>query len=400
MECDSAFRRLANRNSFIDGLERQGYTLDFVGGHLVVYGLPYLDSKGELSYGDMASPVDLKGDFEIDRPTSHQVWFRGETPYGTNGRPLPISATANQREITAAFICQLSFSLKVEGQQYESFEEKISTYLNALTGPAREKFDAVPQLALDMRVVDTDYPLLLPDTMSARDGLNDLARRLAGVKVGIVGLGGTGSYILDFLAKTHLKLIRLYDDDIVHLHTLFRMPGANGARALGQKKVEVLYGTYSSFHTGLEVRAEKISEANVHSLTDLAFVFVAVDDGPSRDLICRHLNDHSIPFVDVGMGLYRAPSGPLNGMIRIAGGDASDASELLGTAYLPSANAVDNEYRRQPQIGELNALNAALAVVRFKQSMQFFEKDHTDRANVFEIATLDLDHYKGNEVPR
>ena len=56
MECDSEFRRLANRNKFIDDLEKQGYAVDFVGNHLVIYGLPYLDHKGALCYGDVATP--------------------------------------------------------------------------------------------------------------------------------------------------------------------------------------------------------------------------------------------------------------------------------------------------------------------------------------------------------
>ena len=394
MECDSEFRRLASRNQFVLDLEKQGYAVDFVGNHLVIYGLPYLDNKGELRFGDLASPVDLKADYEIDRPVSHQVWFRGEVPYDASGVPLKISAVSNPRDITEHFKCLLSFSLKIEGRAYESFAEKIATYLEVLTAPAKKKFNALPQSEIQRRAAEVESPLRYPDTMSARDGINDLARRLVGVKIGIVGLGGSGSYILDFLAKTHLQLIRIYDDDIVHVHTMFRMPGAVGASALGQKKVDVLYNIYSDFHSAIEARPEKVSSDNVRELEDLHFVFVAVDDGPSRDLICRHLTEAGVPFVDVGMGLYRTDRG-LNGMIRIAGGEPSNGEKLSGTQYLPAANPADNEYRRQPQIGELNALNAAFAVIRFKQKMGVFDREFESIANIFEIATFDLDHYKG-----
>ena len=46
----------------------------------------------------------------------------------------------------------------------------------------------------------------------------------------IIGLGGTGSYILDFIARTHLERIALFDDDKVHVHTIFRIPGIYSAR--------------------------------------------------------------------------------------------------------------------------------------------------------------------------
>lgn len=399
MECDSEFRRLANRNQFVHDLEKQGYAVDFVGNHLVIYGLPYLDHKGDLRYGDLASPVDLKGGYEIDRPSTHQVWFRGEVPHDTNGVPLRISAVSNPREITEHFTCLLSFSLKIEGRPYETFSEKITTYLEVLTAPARKKYDAVPQSEIQKKAAEIESPLRYPDTMSARDGINDLARRLVGVKIGIVGLGGTGSYILDFLAKTHAEVIRIYDDDIVHVHTMFRMPGAVGAKTLGLKKVDVMYNIYSDFHSAIEAHPERISLDNVHELDDLHFVFIAVDDGPSRDLICRHLAKAGVPFVDVGMGLYRTPSG-LNGMIRIAGGAVTDGAKLIGTRYLPAVNPADNEYRRQPQIGELNALNAALAVIRFKQKMGIFDREFESSANIFEICTFDLDHYKSDDISR
>jgi molybdopterin/thiamine biosynthesis adenylyltransferase len=398
MECDSEFRRLANRNRFVRDLEKQGYAVDFVGSHLVIYGLPYLDNKGELRYGDLASPVDLKGEYEIDRPQSHQVWFRGEVPYDINGAPLRISAVQNPRAITNELICLLSFSLKIEGRVYESFSEKITTYLEVLTAPARKKYDAVPQSEIQKKASEVRSPLRFPDTMSARDGVNDLTSRLVGVKVGIVGLGGTGSYILDFIAKTHVELIRLYDDDIVHVHTLFRLPGSVGDKTLGHKKVDVLYNIYSDFHTGIEAHPAKITSENVEELKDLDFVFIAVDDGPSRDLICRDLTHANVRYIDVGMGLYRTPRG-LDGMIRIAGGDATDSAKLLGTPYIPAANPADNEYRRQPQIGELNALNAAFAVIRFKQALGVFHRDVDSSASVFEISTFEVDQYKTDGVP-
>lgn len=397
MECASEFRQLASRNNFVGNLEKQGYVVDFIGGHLLIYGLPYLNQGGELLYGDVCSPVDLKEGYEIDLPTTHQVWFRGEVPCDLLGQPLRISAVSNVRKITPEFVCPLSFSLKIEGRNYLSFEEKIKTYIEVLTTPAQKKYNAIPQGAVREKAKEGASPLQYPDTLSARDGVNDLAQRLIGVKVAIVGAGGTGSYILDFLSKTHLELIRIYDDDIVHVHTVLRMPGAVPPTALGKKKVEVLFDIYSSFHSAIEPIAEKVDQDNVHSLAGLDFVFIAIDDGSARTFICQKLTEYRVPFIDVGMGLYRAGDS-LNGMIRTAGGELSDAVQLIGTEYLPAANPADGEYRRQPQIAELNAFNAALAVMRFKQRVGIFCRDVESVATVFEIGNFELGHYHGHKI--
>lgn len=77
MACDSEFRVLASRNRFVQELEHEGYLLDFVGGYLLIYGLPYLNDRTELAHGDWASPVDLSAEGVLDAPSNHQAWFRG-----------------------------------------------------------------------------------------------------------------------------------------------------------------------------------------------------------------------------------------------------------------------------------------------------------------------------------
>ena len=57
-------------------------------------------------------------------------------------------------------------------------------------------------------------------------GLVEVTRRLELEKLAIIGLGGTGSYILDLVAKTPVKEIHLFDDDVLLNHNAFRAPGA------------------------------------------------------------------------------------------------------------------------------------------------------------------------------
>jgi hypothetical protein len=137
-----------------------------------------------------------------------------------------------------------------------------------------------------------------------------------------------------------------------------------------------------------------VTPATVAVLQGLDFVFVAVDDGPSRQCICAACRDFGIPFVDVGMGLSKGSRG-LFGFVRTSGGEVGDFVRLSGTQFLPAENAHDNEYRRQPQIAELNALNAAVAVIRFKQHFGYFDRLTDAVAAVFDVAGITIDPSSG-----
>ncbi|EFG9940913.1 hypothetical protein BL470_004989, partial [Escherichia coli] len=114
MECVFAFRELANRNRFVQDLEDQGYHLDFIGGYLVIYGLPYLNAQSELAHGDWASPVDLTADGVLDAPTNHQAWFRGDRPCDQSGRLLRLGGGEDKVRITEGFVTDHSFSYKLQ----------------------------------------------------------------------------------------------------------------------------------------------------------------------------------------------------------------------------------------------------------------------------------------------
>jgi molybdopterin/thiamine biosynthesis adenylyltransferase len=212
---------------------------------------------------------------------------------------------------------------------------------------------------------------------------------LRGKKVAIIGLGGTGSYILDFLARTHLERIALFDDDKVHVHTIFRIPGFI-ARAIGDLKVHALARQYGQWHASLDPVPERITSANIERLNGIDFVFVSVDDGPSRLYIVDWLSARGIPYVDCGMGVDRSLVG-LSGFVRITGADRKSYEDNVSSARLPTENVKVNEYRKQAQITELNALNAAMAVIRFKQHFKLLDRLDEATSYIFDTATLEID---------
>ena len=72
-------------------------------------------------------------------------------------------------------------------------------------------------------------------------------------KIAIIGLGGTGSYVLDLVAKTPVKEIHLFDGDTFLQHNAFRSPGAPSGEELRAKlpKVTYLKNAYGKMHTGI-----------------------------------------------------------------------------------------------------------------------------------------------------
>ena len=395
MTCALGFQELASRNPFIRDLDELGYHVDFVGGYLVIYGLPYLDKDKALKHGDWVSPVDLNASGVIDPPTNHQAWWNGERPHNQAGEALKIGFADNKIEVSPTFVARYSFSLKLhdengQNRTYGSFEEKVQTYLAKITAPAMAMYpEATPLAGIKIKAEAQGSPLRFPDTSSARYHLNDVSSLLRGKKVAIIGLGGTGGYILDFIARTHLERIALFDDDKVHVHTIFRMPGFIPG-AIGMAKVEALAQHYGQWTSAIEPVNERITEANIERLHGFDFVFVSVDDGPARRFIVDWLSSKGIPFLDCGMGLNRSVIG-LNGTVRITGVDRAAYERNVNTAYLPTGDAKEDEYRRQAQVAELNALNAAFAVVRFKQHFQLL--DRLDEASwyTFETASFELD---------
>jgi molybdopterin/thiamine biosynthesis adenylyltransferase len=219
--------------------------------------------------------------------------------------------------------------------------------------------------------------------------MNDVSSLLRGKRIAIVGLGGTGSYILDFVARTHVDLIALFDDDKVHVHTIFRIPGFI-PDAIGRFKVDALARQYGNWHSGLEPVPERITSANIDRLAGFDFVFVSVDDGPARKLIVDWLSGRGIPYVDCGMGLDRSLVG-LSGFVRITGTDRKGYDDNVGSARLPVENAKENEYRKQAQITELNALNAVMAVIRFKQHFKMLDRLDEATSYIFDTATMEMD---------
>jgi hypothetical protein len=251
--------------------------------------------------------------------------------------------------------------------------EKVTTYVAILTTEARVLDPtATARAFLPVTNDGTDACVFhYIDTASSRAGINATNDKLRGQRIAIVGLGGTGSHILDLVAKTWVAQIHLYDDDVLHQHNAFRMPGALSEQDLasGGSKVAFLAATYSKLRTGVVPHACRIDERNVQELEAMDFVFLALTDGAAKKIIVDALGEYDIPFIDCGMGLYKVDDA-LGGQLRVTTstpGHRQDARQRISFV-----DGEQDEYSQNIQIAELNSLNATLAVLKWKKLNGFY----------------------------
>ena len=129
----------------------------------------------------------------------------------------------------------------------------------------------------------------------------------------------------------------------------------------------------------------------------VTFAFVCVDKGSSRSGIFDLLIGLGIPFIDVGMGLKRA-GGPLSGMLRATYFPPDKAQSMRKKGLAEMHDGPENLYRTNVQIAELNAFNAALAVMRFKQLRGFYTAAESLSHLLFDLADFKIVGQTDHEI--
>jgi len=115
--------------------------------------------------------------------------------------------------------------------------------------------------------------------------------------------------------------------------------------------------------------AVDLDETNVNELRGMDFVFLCMDKGSAKRAIVDHLIQNGIPSVECGMGLHLEGES-LAGQVRVTTAVPPSAQKMM--ARIPFTDGVANEYDQNIQISELNALNASLAVIKWKKLWGFY----------------------------
>ena len=130
-------------------------------------------------------------------------------------------------------------------------------------------------------------------------------------------------------------------------------------------------------HRGIGAHPEFLNETNAEKhLRDAQFVFLCLDKGKPKALAIAKLTEYGVAFVDVGMGLLVKDS-QVSGILRVT---TSTREQRGAHRRIPCGdNDAENEYDKNIQVADLNALNATLAVIKWKKLRGYYHdysKEH------------------------
>lgn len=352
-------------------LQNEGYDLDIRGGFLLVRDVPYVGSDRSVRRGILISKLKLSGDV-TNKPNDHVAYWTGEHPCHSDGQKIRAIENGSAPEVLYEGVrADHTFSARAD---YRDYHHKMTSYIARITGEATKRDpDADARTYPAIPAEDDGGPFKYVDTASSRAGISAVNGKLAGQKVGIVGLGGTGSYVLDLVAKTEVAEIRLIDGDVFSQHNAFRAPGVPTVEELqARPKKAVRFGKiYSNMHNGIVAHDVFLGENNLTLLDGLDFVFVCLDQGDAKRIAVDRLTANGTFFIEVGLGVLLT-DGQMGGIVRVTSSTPATRERAERFISYADDNAVANEYTTNIQIAELNAMNAALAVIQWKKSFGIY----------------------------
>lgn len=363
-------QRLIARSADLKLLQDEGFEITTRGANVLIKQVPYVNSEQEIKYGTLVATLDLSDDVTI-QPGDHVAYFAGDLPHDERGQPIPYVIGSGLQQSYGGVVVNHQLSAK-PAKPYRDYHHKMRTYLRILLGPAKKIDPSVTARTFPVIVEDEEDTVFnYVDSASSRAGLEVVTDKLKIGSVALVGLGGTGTYILDLLAKTPIGKIHIYDGDTFHQHNAFRAPGAptNDQLAERLKKVRRFGEIYSAMRRDIVEHDYYIDESTVEELRETDFVFIAIDSGKARRLIVDKLEEWGVAFIDVGMGV-KEKNGALVGMVRTTTSTADHRSK--GKLSFGGGGDDEDDYRRNIQIADLNALNAILAVIKWKKLVGFY----------------------------
>jgi hypothetical protein len=356
-------------------LQDEGYEIEVKGGYLIAHHIPYVNRNRQVLYGKLIVQLTMNGDVaKYQRNCSkHVINFMGEYPCSKDG--AEISAIKHCNPNTPLFdgiVMNWSFSNKPIND-YNDYYEQVTRYIEIISAPAISIDNTATAKTFKIIESEDNDVFQYVDTNSSRANIYHINSKFRNHKIAIIGLGGTGSYILDLVAKTPIAEIHLYDGDTFLQHNAFRSPGAPSKQILKlqKKKVEYFTELYSNMHKGIKPHAENVTEENINQLSQMSFVFVCIDDDNARNIIVWQLMKMGISLIDVGMGVHTVDD-MIIGTVRTTTVTPNKHDHIL-TRIPTIVDDVENEYSTNIQIADLNMLNANLAVIKWKKMCRFYQ---------------------------
>lgn len=381
---------LINHNIDLSALVDSGYRIKILGAYLVVQGIPYVAECGAIKKADIVTNLELSEN-DTKPPSDHTVWWTGQMPHRADGESMEAYLCCEKWEdgcdIGEGITAYVRWSRKPreEGKTrgYLDYREKIQTYVDEVAGQAEAK---QPGILMTARSggdpeVESNTRFMYLNTSIYRDGTRGVEQKIEDEVVAVIGVGGSGSYLVDILAKTNIKELHLYDDDVMKQENAFRVAGAAriGELGSGKHKVEWHRERYSEVRKeGLYAHTVKIEDENMECLKICSTVFIAVDDLKIRRKIQKACSKMGVLHISVGVGLEMEgeKNNEIGGMVKV------ETDYQVGRHREQKEGSPDNRdddiYGSNIQTAELNMLGAALAIVEWKARRGVYRNERSE----------------------
>lgn len=231
---------------------------------------------------------------------------------------------------------------------------------------SQNRFHALQQIL----VADHDIGLFLSEVVSTLPAHAERHAQLLGERttnllrqltVGVVGCSGTGSFVIEMLARLGIKKLVLIDPDRVEYRNLNRIIGTTAAdAATRRRKVDVL-GEHVA-RIGLDTRVDLVphelaSVAAVRALAGCDVVFGCMDSHDGRRTLNRIACFYLLPYFDCGVGLSADGTGGVDEVSVASHYVQPGRSTLLGRGAIRQKRAdAEAMARRNPE--QYRALHA------------------------------------------
>lgn len=362
-----------DRSPDLQRLRDEGYSVSVEeSGYVLVRDVPYVTPAGVVARGILAYACTTSGE-TVTPPIDHVAFFVGHIPSKAGGQPLGLHSEGSW-EIARDLIATYQLSAKNPQVPVDpDYYVKFTRYVTLLESQAQViEPEITAKLFLPVTDSDAASPFMYPDSASSRAGIVEFAKRLEQERIAIVGLGGTGSYVLDLLAKTRIGEIHLFDGDDLLSHNAFRSPGAVSLEELNTRPKKAVYyvNRYSLIKKGLVPHPYFLDASNANELKDMDFVFLCMEGGEVKLQLVEAMESAGLSFIDVSLDVL-VMGGALGGTVQVTTSTPGKRDHLRKRVSFATPKD-DDIYSSNIQVADLNALNAVLAVIKWKKLCGFY----------------------------
>lgn len=375
---------LISLNKDLLRLQEEDFSIEECDGWLITHRIPYVDEHRCIGEGTLFIKLDLAIDGHTTKPSNHVAYWIGNWPCNQDGSHLPALVNRGQRQeigLCKGETSDYMFSFMQSREtyppdgNYPSFYEFVKDHVDYISAPAYSLDKEAARNVKDrpFYMVEEGSVLRYPDTNSSRANISNLNKVFCDKKIAIIGLGGTGSYILDKVAKMPLKEIHLIDGDSFDLNNAYRAPGGLSTNDFKERTSKVDYFTqkYGTMHKAIIPHDCMLKPDNLNILDGMDFAFIAIDSVKSKNIIANYLISKKIPFVDSGLGVIRCKDERLGGIIQVTTATPEKYDHLKDIFGKEGVN--DDLYHTNIQIAVLNSLAADLSVIQWLKMLGYLD---------------------------